>query len=159
MQFIPSFPVGLYAGSLAGIKMGRHSGLGEGEIVFPVNVSEQQLMEEPSAIWSRRKISKLSDALKLYALIYILLENPGVWVKSWSRNCPHCIVIKVTSGSDILSLTVTVVEISRGLGNGLLESWLLRMDPMAGFYRNNFRRFYMILIVYILLIFKILPSE
>jgi hypothetical protein len=44
--------------------------------------------------------------------------NCVILVKSWSRNCPHCIVMKETLGFDTLSLTVTVVVMRRALGRG-----------------------------------------
>ncbi len=58
---------------------------------------------------------------------HLHLVKVGVNVRSWSRNWPHCIVRRETSRRGKLLLFKTVVEMSRGLGNGLRVNLLLRI--------------------------------
>lgn len=47
----------------------------------------------------------------------------GVWVRSWSRNCPHCINIKVNS--ELGRLMSAIRASLTVLGEGSLDTWLL----------------------------------
>ena len=73
-KFIHLCPCRLKKGSLEGISIGKHSGCLTSLLMVPEPSSAQHWIPDEFSLESLKR---------------------GVWVMSWSTNCPHCISISV----------------------------------------------------------------
>ena len=110
-KFIHLWPCLLKKGSLDGISMGKHSGC----------LISLLMVADPS--WLQHWIPVEFSLLSL---------KSGVWVMSWSTNCPHCITLWVSSslGASTSGMMLMLTRRAEGRAEPALETFGLHTPSL-----------------------------